>query len=186
MVVKLKNVRLAFSQNLFKPGTMAGDTTGKPAFSSTFLIPKGNPQIGELNKIIEKVAVDKWGAQKGPGVLKSLYAADKVCLHNGEAKEQYEGFDGCYYIAARSYVAPLVIDSDKAPLVEASGKPYAGCYVNAIIDVWAQDNTYGKRVNATVKGVQFYKDGDAFVGSAPATEDDFEDVGNTGDADSLV
>jgi len=77
-----------------------------------------------------------------------------------------------------------VIDGDKTILKEESGRPYSGCYVNANIEVWAQDNSFGKRINAQLKGVQFYRDGDAFSGSAPSSPDEFDDVGNTGETET--
>ena len=43
---------------------------------------------------------------------------------------------------------------------------YRGCYVNALIEVYAMDQ-YGDQVNAKLVGIQFRRDGDAF-GSAPA------------------
>ena len=72
--------------------------------------------------------------------------------------------------------------------------PYSGCYVNAVIEVWAQDNEHGKRLNARLKSVQFFKDGEAF-GAAPSNpNEDFTDdmAGTTGgyddddDADDMV
>lgn len=33
-----------------------------------------------------------------------------------------------------------------------------------MVEFWAQDNNYGKRVNATLLGVQFVRDGAAFAG----------------------
>ena len=41
--------------------------------------------------------------------------------------------------------------------------------------VW-QDNAYGKRVNASLRGVQFAGDGEAFGGGRPAEVDEFEDI----------
>jgi hypothetical protein len=38
------------------------------------------------------------------------------------------------------------------------------------------DNNYGKRINATLLGVQFYRDGDSFVGGGVASVDDFDVV----------
>ena len=104
-------------------------------------------------------------------------------LHDGDLKEQYEGFPGNFFVTARNKSRPLVIDRDKSPLTEADGRPYSGSYVNVILDVWAQDNSWGKRVNATLKGVQFSKDGEAFSGSAPASIDSFDDVS---DAEGLA
>jgi hypothetical protein len=35
--------------------------------------------------------------------------------------------------------------------------PYSGCHANAIINIWAQNNKWGKRVNAGLTGVQFLR-----------------------------
>jgi hypothetical protein len=184
MEIKLKNVRIAFCQHLFVAGAISA--TDKPAFSSTFILQKDDPQNASIKKVIEAVAVEKWAA-KSSAILKSLMASGDVCYRDGDTKAQYDGFEGNMYISSRSKSAPGVFDRDRSPLTEASGKPYAGCYVNVSLDVWAQDNNFGKRINTTLKGVQFFGDGDAFVGSAPATSDDFDDVSDTGEnADDLV
>lgn len=172
MKVKLSNVRLAFPA-LFEAKTVNGE--GKPAFSAVFLLDPTHPNIKAVNEAIAAVAKEKWGA-KADAILKTARAADKVCLHNGDTKAEYAGFEGNFYISARNATRPLVIDADKSPLTAQDGKPYAGCWVNASITLWAQDNNYGKRVNASLGGVQFLKDGDAFAGSGPASEDEFDDV----------
>ena len=109
-------------------------------------------------------------------ILKALRSADKTCLHSGDLKANYDGFEGMLYISARNSLRPLVIDVNKSPLTGEDGKPYAGCYVNASLELWAQDNNYGKRINATLMGVQFYKDGESFTGGGVASEDDFDDI----------
>ena len=172
MKVKLANVRLAFPQ-LFEAKTVNGE--GKPAFSASFLLVPDHPSAKALNDAIDAVAKEKWGA-KADAVLKLMRATDKVCLHDGDLKEQYDGFPGNLYVSARSAARPLVIGADKSPLTEKDGKPYAGCYVNVSVELWAQDNNYGKRVNASLRGVQFLRDGDAFAGGAPASEDEFDDL----------
>ena len=182
MKLKLNNVRLAFPQ-LFEAKTVNGE--GKPAFSANFLIAADDPQIAAINAAIEEVARAKWGA-KAEAILKQMRAQDKTALHNGDLKSNYEGFDGNYYISARSTTRPLVIDRDKTPLAEADGKPYAGCYVNASVELWAQDNNYGKRINASLRGVQFLRDGDAFAGGGAASEDEFDDMTEGALAEDLV
>ncbi len=77
---------------------------------------------------------------------------------------------------ASNKARPLVLDRDKTPLTAADGKPYSGSYMNVSLEIWAQDNNFGKRINATLKGVQFVGDGDSFGGGAPASPDDFEDL----------
>ena len=182
MKIKLANVRLAFPA-LFEAKTVNGE--GKPAFSATLLIEASDKQIAMINAAIETVASEKWGA-KAAAMLTTMRKADKVALHDGDTKAQYSGFEGCMFISARNPIRPLVINSDKTPLTAQDGKPYAGCYVNASVELWAQDNSYGKRVNATLMGVQFARDGDAFSGGGVADEDEFDDVTAGSTADDLA
>jgi hypothetical protein len=80
----------------------------------------------------------------------------------------------------------ILLDQLKQPLSVGSGKPYAGCYVNASVEVWVQDNQWGKRVNCTLRGVQFLRDGDAFGGGAPASADEFDTVTEGADASDFA
>lgn len=183
MKLKLQNARLAFPA-LFEAKTVNGE--GAPAFSGSFIIPPNHPQMAEINAAIDKVAKEKWGA-KADAVLKQLRATDKVCLHDGDTKAQYDGFEGNFYVSARGKTRPLVLDRDTSPLVESDGRPYAGCYVYATLEIWAQDNNYGKRINAEIKGVQFFRDGDAFAGGgAPADPEDFDDLSAGADAEDTL
>lgn len=182
-IVMLSNVRLAFPQ-LWTATQVNGE--GKPAFSAAFLMPPDHPDIGKLRAAISAVANAKWG-EKGAEILKALIAGDRICLHDGDAKSNYDGFAGNKYVSARSQTRPLVIAQDRSALAEEDGKPYAGCYVNAQIALWAQANNYGKRVNAQLRGVQFLRDGDAFGGGGVASADEFEVVEGAGaDAEAPV
>lgn len=183
MELRVNNVRGAFLA-LFEAKAFAGGEGGA-AFSGSFIIAKDDPQIKKINLAIDAVAKEKW-ADKAPGVLKLLRGSDKTFLHDGDLKENYEGFPGNNFIAARNKSRPLVIDRNKTPLSEADGKPYSGCFVNAVLDIWAQDNKFGKRVNATLKGVQFVKDGDAFSGASPASVDAFDDLSEGTDSEGLA
>jgi hypothetical protein len=173
MKVKLENVRAAFL-NIFEPRAF-GEEGGDPAYSASFILGKKHPAVKLVTSAVEAVAKEKWEG-KAPEVLKQLRAADRTCLHDGDTKPDYEGFVDNFFIAARNKARPLVIDRDKSPLTASDGRPYAGCFVNATVDIWAQQNKFGKRINATLSGVQFLKDGDAFTGAPPASPDDFEDL----------
>lgn len=179
MKLKLNNVRLAFP-NIFEPQV---SEDGKASYGATLLFPRNHPQFAAVEAAIETVAKEKWGA-KAEVTLKQLRAADKTALHNGDSKAQYQGFEGNFYVSARNPVRPTALDADKTPLQQSDGRLYSGCYVNAVIELWPQDNKYGKRVNATLMGVQFLRDGDAFSGGGAASQDDFDDVTNGADADS--
>lgn len=184
MKLMLNNVRLAFPQ-LFKPTTVNGE--GEPAYSASLILPPNHPQAEAIREAQEKVGSEKWGA-KWAAVKKELTAKDRFALHDGDSKTQYDGFEGNLFVATRAKQSarPTVIDRNKTPLTEADGRPYAGCYVNASIELWAQDNAYGKRINAQLRGVQFYRDGDSFAGGAPASADEFGDVEEGADAEDLA
>lgn len=177
-VIRLNNVRLAFPNLFTAKAVKPGD---KPGFSASFIMPKNHPDVAHLKAAIAQVAQAKWGAE-WQAVLTALAAADRLCLHNGDAKSQYEGFAGNLYVNARTPTRPSVFDADpNHVLAEADGKPYAGCFVNARIAVWAMQNQHGKRINAQLRGVQFLRDGDAFGGGGVASPDEFDNVDNSAD-----
>lgn len=182
--ILLKGVRLAFP-NLFEPTTVNGE--GKPRYSATLILPAEHPQLEEIRRKIEAVAKDKW-RDKATAMLHSLYKTGKVALRDGDDKAQYDGFAGNFFVTASApeNAPPIVIDRDRSPLTQRSGRPYAGCYVNVSLEFWAQDNAYGKRINCTLRGVQFYKDGDSFSAGRPASADEFDVVEDGADAEDFA
>lgn len=172
MKVKLQNVRLAFPK-LFKSEQVNGE--GDPQFSATFILPKNHPNVKDIENAILQVAKEKW-ADKADAILKKVKAELKTCLKDGDLKADLEGFAGNYFLSASNKTRPYVINRDKTQLTPDDGVMYAGCYVYAVIDIWAMDNKFGKRICASLSGVQFYKDGDAFTGGGIASDDDFDDL----------
>ena len=163
--IKLKNVRLSFP-SLFRKAVFGGDET---KFEGTFLLDKKTH--ADAIKLIE-ASIKSINTEKHKG--KAL-APDKVCLKDGDTID-YDGYAGNMSIKASSTKRPMVIGTDRAPLTEDDGKPYAGCYVNAIVELWGQKNQYGERVNANLLAVQFAKDGDPFGDGVSASVDDFDEI----------
>ena len=163
--IKLHNVRLSFP-SLFRKATFGGEET---KFEATFLLDKTQhaDKIKEINDAITAVSKERHKGKTPP--------ADKLCFKDGDDID-YDGYAGCMSIKASSTKRPLVIGPDRAPLTEDDGKPYAGCYVNAIVELWGQDNQFGKRVNANLLAVQFAKDGEPFGDGVTASIDDFDDL----------
>jgi hypothetical protein len=174
MRIMLKNVRLLYGAALFTP-QRGPNGEGEPKHSATLGFPKDHPAVAEIKAAFQKVATEKWGA-KAVEVYTMLKAADKLCLHDGDAKADKEGFKGNLYVSASNKLKPLVIDGLKQPLDANSGKPYSGCYVNAEIELWAQDNKFGKRINASLRGVQFVRDGQRLAGGGVSNADDYEAI----------
>lgn len=170
--INIKNVRLSFP-SLFQQAVFGGESTGK--YEATFILDKEYHA-----ETIEKLNAEIANLVKS---LKSKLPAEKICLKDGDEGERPE-FEGKMTIKASTKRRPLVIDRDKSPLTEDDNRIYAGCYVNAIISLWAQNNNYGKRVNAQLEGVQFYQDGEPF-GDAGVSVDAFDAFDAFDDDDDL-
>ena len=168
MKIKIPSARLSFP-SLFNMASFGGESTGK--FEATFILDKKEhaKQIEEIEAAIAKLQKD----------LKVKLASDKLCLKDGDEMERPE-YQGKMTIKASTKKRPLVINRDKTPLTEDDNVIYAGCYVNAIITLWAQNNSYGKRVNAQLDGVQFVRDGEPF-GDGGISVDQFDGFGDGDD-----
>lgn len=182
MKITIKNCRIAFA-NIWKAQQVNGQ--GDPKFSAAFLIAPDHPQVAAIEAAEKEVAKAKWNT-KADSVLKAARASGKQVLKDGDTKSDYAGYEGMLFINTSNPQRPTIVDRDKTPLSEEDGKPYGGCYVNAVIELWAQDNQFGKRVNASLAGIQFVKDGDRFAGGSKAEDTDFEELGDGADADEMV
>src|SRR5690606_20150143 len=167
------NVRIAFAHGLFQMSQVQGQ--GRPAYSASFLFPPDHPAVKIVQAAMAQVAQQKWGAQ-WQQTLQALVAGGKICLRDGNSKPDIAGYPGNLFVSARTTTAPLVIDQNRQPLTQASGKPYSGCYVNAKLIIWAQQNQHGKRINAQLGGVQFVRDGEPLSGGAPTSVDEFGEI----------
>lgn len=181
----LKNVRVAFASGIFEASTVGSDPNSKPRYGCSFLIPPDHPQLAELRAKIKAVADEKWKAKAG-AMLTAIEKKDRTPLHDGNDKPNYDGYAGNLYLSAASQEGnpPTVLNADRTPFDAKKGNKriYSGCYVNASVEIWAQDNAFGQRVNCTLRGVQFYKDGDSFSAASAASSDEFEDVADGADA----
>lgn len=163
MKYTLKNVRLSFP-SLFNKAKFNGTET---KYEATLLLDKvaHADVIEEIRKgIAEKIKSDLKGAKLG---------ADKICLRDGD-DAGYDGYEGCFSIKASNNRRPTVIDRKKDQVQEDDNLFYAGCYVNAQIELWSQNNEFGKRINANLLIVQFARDGEPFGAG-----------GTTGDIDAF-
>jgi hypothetical protein len=176
--ITIKDVRIAYAQGIFeaRAGVAGPDgKPGKPKYGAAFLFPASHPALKELSAAVIKAANGKWGA-KADEMLKMLKAGDRLPVHSGDAKATSAGYAGNLYLNAGNLIRPLVLNADRTPLTAADGKPYSGCFVNVIVEIWAQDSQFGKRVNASLLGVQFVRDGERLAGGSVATADDFEPI----------
>ena len=191
--VFLKNVRLSFA-DIFKPGKPQKNDKGEMVpgkFKANGLMLKTDPDtktnLAKIKKASEQIKEDKWGKPEKWPKLK----AEKVCLRDGD-QEDWDGYDGCWYISANNQNQPVLVDKDRTVLTLANDGPkklYSGAYVNMIVRLWAQDSAeYGKRINASLEAIQFVKHGEPFSGAKPVDPnevfEDIDDVDEIGGDDS--
>lgn len=189
--IKLTDVRITFIDSLTGP---AKDYQDNKVFrhSATFLIEPGSANDKAILSAIDVEAKASW-AKKATAMLESIRGnSNKYCYTRGDLKD-YDGFQGMMALSGhRKQVdgRPLLLDSNIDPetgklarlmgsddkfFEGKAGRLFAGCYVNASVEIYAQQGqNAGIRCGLMV--VQFARAGDSFGGAARPTDDDFESI----------
>lgn len=172
-IIMLKNVRLSYPA-LHEPKAMQ-NPDGKPGklqYQATALLDKKEHKelIANIEKLTERVALEKFGKK---------VTLKHTPLRDGNEKEDKEGYgDDKMFLTAKNESKPMIIDGKMEPLLKDSARPYGGCYVNMSVELFAYSHpTGGKGVSASLRVVQFAKDGPAFgAGPVDAEADGFTAV----------
>ena len=170
-VLRIDGARISFPE-IFTPRMK--DDGSKGSYGASFIIPKGHAGVKLIAAEITRVAKEKW-PKEHENILEVLKAAGKVCLRDGAVKAHLEGYKGNVFFTANNKAPIGVFNRDGKMITEGcENTPYAGCYVNVTMEIWAQDHPqHGKRINGSLRGVQFADDGDSFGGGSRATKDEF-------------
>jgi len=176
--IMLKNVVLAFPA-LAEPQSFG---EGEPAYGAKFPIKPNSEQQKALEAAILAEATEAW-KDKADSVLKMLEEDGKVAFtkkvyRSKKTGEAYQGFDGAHYLSTRNAkTQPTVFNQYGEELSGKSdieAKAFSGALVNASVEIWAQDNKWGRRINCSLRGVMLTGEGENFGGgSAPASADEF-------------
>ena len=160
--VTLENVRCGYAGQLFTAKDYQNQ--GKPRYGLNILIDRGS----EHQRIVEQAIIAEanavWKDQAGVK-LAAMKGSDKFVMRSGDA-HKVEDYHGKIYLALCSVRPVPVVDRDPSvQLLEISGKPYGGCYVNVVFDVYAAK--VGGALSGGLKLVQFVGDGPPIGGSGP-------------------
>lgn len=193
MDVIIKKVRLShpnlFTATEFEPGD------GKFRWNAVFMIEPGSENDKAIEAAIEHEAKETWG-DKWKGVLAAYRGvSQKDCYLAGEKKVHRDGSPYPEYaglkvltshrpteIKGNANSRPLIINTDKSPLLPEDGRPYAGCFVNAKVSIYCQEGKF-PGVRSSFSVVQFHSHGEAFSSATPSA-DEFEAIKD--EEDSLV
>jgi hypothetical protein len=196
VILRLEKVRVSFAEQIYTPKAFE-DGVAKYGCDSLMV---------EGSRVMKKISAGKWVETdiptvmldlanelfKGKGApwLKALEPSKKF-YRDGDLRltkggEPYAEYVGIHYVTAKNKIKPKTIDNLKNEIGPESGKPYSGCYCNVQIDVYGIADPKKKGIHATLLGVQYLHDGDAFGGgSRTADLDDFESISEGADADLL-
>lgn len=182
----LKNVRLSFPHFAKPHASVRG---GPEKYRASFLMdpttPDGKKAIAECQRAAREVIEQAWpkAAGKFPGKpdRKCLRKGDDVTNQQGEVRKGYEGM---VVVSANSDSQPTLIYRNKkrVPDGDIAKTFYAGCRVEAIIRFYAvtDPDKGGAGLFASLEGVRFFGDDEAFGGSG-VSEDDFDDYSDEED-----
>ena len=169
-MVRLRMVRLSYP-HLFKAKGFGRKNEGTPKFSATAIIDpetrSGRDNIQRLEDAIAAAKEDKWGS-KIPKIKD-----DRICLREGDRDD--DASRDMMIVPASNEARPTVLDQDGNEVTAADDVVYAGCYGDMIVRIWAQDNDYGQRINASLEGFRFREDGEPLSSRRRVTADDFDD-----------
>lgn len=195
--VLLKGVILSFAEILepSKEKVLEDGSVLESKYKANFLIPKKDTEeedthpgaiknasanMKKLKAAKEAALAKKFGSK--PPKLKP----EKLCTKDGDL-ESWDGYEGHWYVSTSNKDQPPIVGKNPKRKIENrrdAEAPYSGCLVNAVVRLYATNNDVtkgGKRVSASLEGVQFVDDGEAF-GAAPINpEDHFENLSDDDD-----
>lgn len=176
--IMLKNVVLAFPA-LAEPQSFG---EGEPAYGAKFPIKPNSEQQKAIEAAILAEATEAW-KDKAASVLKMLEEDGKVAFtkkvyRSKKTGEAYQGFEGTHYLSTRNAKTQPSVYNAYGDEVDGKANierdAFSGAVVNASIEIWAQDNKWGRRINCSLRGVMLTGEGENFGGgSSPASANEF-------------
>jgi len=157
--------RLSFPK-LFKPEQFQGK--GDAYYGCALLFPK-NSDLTEMKKSIVKAATEAFGEKANWPKGLSLPWRD------GDDQADYEGYEGHYYVNAKSKRKPVLVGRDKQP-IEDEGEIYGGLYGRAVLVAKATESGGKYYVSLYLQGFQKWKDGPQFGGGVNVNDDFADDI----------
>lgn len=180
-LVVVKDARLSFP-HLHEPQEQENDDGSvRKSYNCVLMIPKADNEF--LEPFLKQIKVASFEAKKRawgdnpenwPKIPQSM-----TCLKDGDNEDHYttprDEYAGHYTLHTSSPVKkkPNVLTNRKNTenrWIKAEegekGDPYAGCYVNAIVELYGQKKDPKRkmpnRINGSIQTVQFRRDGEAF------------------------
>lgn len=157
--------------HLFKQPVINGEL-GK--CGACLLLEPSHPAVAKIQAEIARLQRERFDGMELP--------TSKLCMRSGKERMKPE-YGTALGVSAnvKDGRRPLVLDGDGQTRIELETgcKIYAGCYVNAKIALWVQDNTHGKRINAELIAIQYAGEGEPLDDSHVSEDEAKEGFGES-------
>lgn len=195
-IIFISNARLSFPHLIEPQKQMTSKGKERISYNCQLIMAPSDPSFAQFMTKVQELALAKWKEHTTP-VLQMINADRKLrCYGNGAEMinkttfKVYDGYEGGVFISCGRDSPPQVIQADGKPIdptntlayQSLTRAMYGGCYVNAAVKPWMQENEFGRAVRCDLIAVQFAKDGTPFgegavdasgyfgaVASAPST-----------------
>jgi len=184
--VYLKDVRLSYP-HLHK--RQKANEDADPKFSASFLIDP-TTKIGKENIKKIEAAIEAAKEQAGFGD-KIKFKDNRVCFFDGNENTDDEGevkagYEDVMVIKASNPDNFRLLTRKKTEVDPDNSPFYGGCYVEAMLGLYGTKKGGAPGIFASLDGVRFWDDGDAF-GKAQIGDDEWDDdEGDDDDDDDLL
>lgn len=175
-----------------------------------------NPQVEIVRDAMRQALENEWPGlgKKIPPERRCFRDGEPKDEETGERSPLYDGYEGCYFLSANKAVKATgeaalkepnnvqILGPTKSIIDDATGnarfpmihrgedgeRPYAGCYVDAIVRIYAY-NGKGQanrpdRINASLEAIKFKRHGESFGAKPVDAQNKFEE--EEGDDDGFT
>ncbi len=164
----IKRARLSFPALVTPKASAPG---ADPKYSADLIIEPDAVEWGELSQLIQTIATEKWADQAT--TILGMINNDKRQRCYGQGSEKlkasdgtiYAGYEGKMYLGGNNKSQPQLMGTDGQPLPPTANVNElfnGGNYVSAILNIWPQDNQFGKAIRGNLVAVQFLEKGESF------------------------
>jgi hypothetical protein len=154
--------------NVFKPTAM--DDKTEPKYNTQFIWKKSDKATTKKFEAAIKAAKDKFIKEKLGG--KEPKKFDLPIRDGDEEKEGIEEYEGCWFISAKSYRKPKVVDRQFDMIVDPEDF-YSGCYGAIVLNFYGYDVGANKGVAAGLESIMKLADGEPLGGGGGNVREDF-------------
>lgn len=148
-------------------------------WSSMILFPKKDTgTIDKIKKLINAMALEKWGNNIPKNLKVSFRDGDKATVEGGVpdgTEAGAEPYGGHYFMTIKSDRQPGIVGPDREPILDA-GVIVSGDYGCISMNGYAWDNKNGKGISFGLGNIQFLKKGEPLGGAQIAPDKDFTPI----------